>query len=76
MEEVTVIPGEAASGMEKYEAVAETQGYEQQRGRNKNYVPTTAFCPQCSELTEWDAKWGEPKLKWSPAVEHLTLFRP
>lgn len=65
MEEVTVVPGEAASGMEKYDIIVETQGYEQQRGRNKNYVPTTAFCPQCSELTEWDAKWGEPKLKWS-----------
>jgi len=47
MEEVTVTQGEAASGMNKYEPVSETQGYEQQRGRSKHYVHTTAFCPQC-----------------------------
>lgn len=64
MDEITIKQGEALSGMEKYTPAVESQGYEQQRGRNTNFVPTTAFCPQCSTLYEWDAKWGEPKPKW------------
>jgi len=65
MEDITAVVGEAISGMEKYETPSESQGFEQMRGRSKNYVPTTAYCPQCSTLFEWDAKWGEPKPKWS-----------
>jgi len=65
MDEITAVVGEAISGMEKYETPSEPQGFEQMRGRNKNYVPTTAYCPQCSDLYDWDSKWGEPKLKWS-----------
>ena len=65
MKEYTIKQGEAISGGEKYIPESESQGYEQQRGRSKNFVPTTAFCPQCSTLEEWDSKWGEPKPKWS-----------
>ena len=65
MEEYTIKQGEAISGSERYIPEKEAQGFEQQRGRNKNYVPTTAFCPQCSTLEEWDSKWGEPKPKWT-----------
>jgi len=64
MDEITIKQGEAVSGMEKYTPNIETQGYDQKRGRSSNFVPTTAFCPQCSTLYEWDAKWGEPKPKW------------
>lgn len=59
--------GRAISGFEVYDPVPEPQGVEQQRGRSKNFVAATAFCPQCSKLYEWDARFGEPKLKWSIA---------
>ncbi len=65
MREIICPNGKAISGDTVYELTTEELGYEQQRGRNKSFVPTTAFCPQCSELYEWDSRWNEPKPKWS-----------
>lgn len=65
MKEITCPKDKGISGEEVYEIPNEPQGYVQFRGRSKNFVPTTVFCPQCSDLYEWDSRWGEPKPKWS-----------
>tara|TARA_R100000005_G_C4999033_1_gene205698 strand:+ start:2122 stop:2718 length:597 start_codon:yes stop_codon:yes gene_type:complete len=65
MRQIDCPDGKAISGFEVYEPQTEEVGFEQQRGRNKNFVATTAFCPQCSKLYEWDNRFGEPKVKWS-----------
>lgn len=65
MKETTCPPNKGISGTEIYEPPAESRGYIQYRGRSKNFVPTTTFCPQCSELYEYDKRFGEPKPKWS-----------
>jgi hypothetical protein len=67
MRQIDCPDGSAISGFEVYDPIPEPQGVEQQRGRNKNFVASTAYCPQCSKLFEWDAKFGEPKMKWSVA---------
>ena len=61
---VQVEVGEAASGDEFYEIQYETPGYTQQRGRNKTFVPTSAYCVACSTLTEHDARTGTVREKW------------
>ncbi len=65
MRQIDCPDGRAISGFEVYDPVTESLGVQQQRGRSQNYVAATAFCPQCSQLYEWDARFGEPKLKWS-----------
>ena len=73
MREIICPDGKAISGDGVYQIESESVGYEQQRGRSKTFVPTTAFCPQCSDLYDWDTRWNEPKPKWSHKQQDFTF---
>lgn len=59
----TVKPGEAISGNDSVVQKSEIITFKNNFG---GVVPNTVYCPACSTLTEYNAKWGEVQEKRNP----------
>jgi hypothetical protein len=59
----TILPGQAYSGNESVEPKLEIVTFKNNFG---GVIPNTVFCPACSTLTEYNAKWGEIQEKKNP----------
>ena len=59
----TISHGEAYSGHEKLEPKSSIVTFKNNFG---GVIPNTVFCPACSTLTEYNAKWGEIQEKKNP----------
>ena len=59
----TISHGEAYSGHEKLEPKSSIVTFKNNFG---GVIPNTVFCPACSTLTEYNAKWGEVQDKRNP----------
>lgn len=60
---VDVPDGKAISGTTFYEVSPDSTTYSRKFGRETLEVPTVPYCPACSQLHEYDKRWGEVKPK-------------
>lgn len=57
--------GKGLSGHELYELPDDPSAYERRMGNNTTYVPLTVFCPQCSDIVQYDRRINAVVPKWT-----------